>query len=161
MRSEPFQPVAHVVLCRRCPSGYQLCLHRREATGFMDGYWVLPGGRIDSGEEATEAAYRELFEEWGVKAPRLTLVAQLSYETNGAVDPFGAIIERCGSNFVFLAEKWQGVPRAIEPHLHGSPAFFDIHQLPTPVPVWVQDVANQLECGSSVLVKHYREVIER
>jgi 8-oxo-dGTP pyrophosphatase MutT (NUDIX family) len=41
------------------------------------GQFALPGGRLDQGEDAVDAALRELDEELGVRAPRSTYVGTL------------------------------------------------------------------------------------
>ena len=38
------------------------------------GQWALPGGRLDAGESAEEAALRELQEEINLTLPRLSLI---------------------------------------------------------------------------------------
>ncbi|MFT5195396.1 MAG: 8-oxo-dGTP diphosphatase [Cellvibrionaceae bacterium] len=40
-------------------------------------YWEIPGGSIDPGESALEAAHRELFEESGQVVKKLNLFAKL------------------------------------------------------------------------------------
>lgn len=53
-----------------------LCRHRDRLT------WETPGGHIEPGESAIGAARRELFEEAGIVASRLTPVAD--YDVDGA-----------------------------------------------------------------------------
>lgn len=40
----------------------------------LEGQWSLPGGRIERGERAADAALRELWEETGVKAELIGLI---------------------------------------------------------------------------------------
>lgn len=49
----------------------QILLHRLEG----DPFWALPGGRVESGETATQAAKREMLEELGIEAEIGQLVA--------------------------------------------------------------------------------------
>lgn len=46
--------------------------------------WVFPGGKIASGEPATRAARRELFEETGVTAARGSLIGRRIHPVSGA-----------------------------------------------------------------------------
>jgi 8-oxo-dGTP pyrophosphatase MutT (NUDIX family) len=57
---------AAVVLCRRAP---RLNAHA--------GQWALPGGRVDAGESAVDAALRELDEELGVRLAADTVIGLL------------------------------------------------------------------------------------
>ena len=50
------------------------------------GTWAFPGGRVEPGETALEAAHRELMEETGVRAGRLHLLGVYS---DPARDPRG------------------------------------------------------------------------
>jgi 8-oxo-dGTP diphosphatase len=67
----PPRPVPAVgVVCLR---GCEVLLIRRGKPP-MQGAWSLPGGRIEWGERAADAALRELFEETGVEAELLGLI---------------------------------------------------------------------------------------
>jgi 8-oxo-dGTP diphosphatase len=56
-----------------CLRGDEVLLIRR-GNPPLAGAWSLPGGRIEWGERARDAALRELFEETGVEAEILGLV---------------------------------------------------------------------------------------
>jgi 8-oxo-dGTP diphosphatase len=57
------------------PVGGEMCvLLVKRANMPFQGFWALPGGKVDRGETAREAAHRELKEETGVKLPTLNPV---------------------------------------------------------------------------------------
>jgi 8-oxo-dGTP diphosphatase len=65
------KPIAAVgVVCLR---GEEVLLIRRGAAPF-EGQWSLPGGRIEWGERAADAALRELKEEAGCEAALVGLI---------------------------------------------------------------------------------------
>lgn len=55
----------------------RLLLIRRRHPPFADGF-ALPGGFVEYGERVEEAARRELFEETGLRAARLSLIGVYS-----------------------------------------------------------------------------------
>lgn len=79
-----------------CLRGDEVLLIRR-GTPPRQGEWSLPGGRIESGEMATDAAIRELREETGVEA-RLT----------GLLDVVDGIFPTAGRHYVLIdyAAEW-------------------------------------------------------
>lgn len=68
----------HVLLIRRRWSPYK-------------GYWALPGGHVDAGEESWETAYRELHEETGLELAPGTLRHVGVYDTPDR-DPRGRYV---------------------------------------------------------------------
>lgn len=73
----PALPAATAVIIRDGGTGVEALLLRRPMTmRFAPGMWVFPGGRVDEGESALEAAVRETREETGIAlaASALTFV---------------------------------------------------------------------------------------
>ncbi|MEM7155034.1 MAG: NUDIX domain-containing protein [Myxococcota bacterium] len=55
------------------PGGIVLVQRRRADAGHGAGRWELPGGKLEPAEHPRDALMRELVEEWGPAASRLTL----------------------------------------------------------------------------------------
>lgn len=85
-------PCAGVV----CLRGDQVLLIRRGRPP-LRGEWSLPGGRIEPGERAVDAALRELREETGVEA-----------EITGLLDVVDGIFPDAGRHYVLIdyAARW-------------------------------------------------------
>ena len=86
-----------------CLRGGEVLLIRR-GTPPRQGEWSLPGGRIEPGERAMEAALRELREETGVEA-----------EITGLIDVVDGLFPEAGRHYVLIdyAARWlSGEPAA-------------------------------------------------
>ena len=86
-----------------CLRGDEVLLIRRGRPP-RAGQWSLPGGRIEPGERAIEAALRELMEETGVSADIL-----------GLIDVVDGLFPADGRHYVLIdyAARWTaGEPRA-------------------------------------------------
>lgn len=125
MERDRFAVVVHVLMFR----GDELFLLRRGATGFMDGYYALPGGHQHAGESVLEAARRECEEETGVTDVELVPVCVMPYRAG----------RHQGLNFVFEAVSWQGEPRVAEPDLFSEKAWANAGDLPRPHAMWISD----------------------
>ncbi len=71
------------VVCGIIYKNRQILICRKKPDKSLGGYWEFPGGKIEAGETAPEALYRELKEELGMSASigkRYTTVFH-SYET--------------------------------------------------------------------------------
>jgi ADP-ribose pyrophosphatase YjhB (NUDIX family) len=135
---------ASVIIFRR---GHKIaCIHRQN-TGWYDGYYALPGGKVDPGESFTHAAIREAKEEVGLNLTtdnlEILLVAHIKGE-DGAI----------WVNVLFEAHDWSGELFNAEPNKSSELVWQDIDSLPeNTVPnthVYLKALAagkHYVECG--------------
>jgi 8-oxo-dGTP pyrophosphatase MutT (NUDIX family) len=99
-----FPVIVHTVLWR----GPKLLLLRRAGTGYLDGWYALPGGHLEAGEGIVECAVRECREEAGIEL------------SDAAVAPLAVLPYRSadgqGVDFVMSCSDFSGEPRLAEPH---------------------------------------------
>ncbi len=126
-----FPMVAHVVLIRRAPEP-QIFLQRRAGTGFLDGFYGLPGGHLEAGELPSEAARRECQEETGVSVLALEPRCVLPYRYRGAV----------GVNWVFTANGYDQEPRLAEPASADVAVWADLTCLPQRRARWIDQAVD-------------------
>lgn len=120
-----FPVVVHVLLKR----GATVALLKRANTGFMDGYYALPGGHQEQGESVSQAAGRELAEELGVVAVQMRPACVLPYRSG----------RHQGVNFVFSCEEFRGEPVINEPELFAELVWVAPDALPRPTADWIPD----------------------
>lgn len=117
----------------------RLLLLRRSNTGFMDGWFSLPGGHRDAGESVLDAARRECTEEACVTVEQIEPVVVMPYA--GGVD------------FVFEATRWSGTPAIGEPDKCDALTFAALDALPEPTTRFVKAA---LECrGTGVWYREF------
>jgi 8-oxo-dGTP pyrophosphatase MutT (NUDIX family) len=133
MSRERFVVVVHVLMIRNG----QLFMLRRASTGFMDGFYALPGGHQEAGESISAAAHRECLEETGIVPENLTPVCVMPYRSG----------RHQGLNFIFETTHFQGEPRVNEPDLFDAGIWVDPDKLPEPVAVWLPDVLAMRSAG--------------
>lgn len=76
MARDRFAVVVHTII--RNDAGETLLL-RRANTGFMDGYYALPGGHREAGESVAARAVRECKEEAGLVVDEVRAAMVLPY----------------------------------------------------------------------------------
>ena len=95
----------------------------RQNTGWYDGYYGLPGGKVDPGESFTHAAIREAEEEVGVRLTAANLDVVFAAHVKG--EEADAWV-----NAVFEVRDWAGELINAEPHMSSELAWLDPNDLP-------------------------------
>lgn len=101
----------------------EILLHQRsEGSRYLAGHWDFPSGHVEAGEGIAVTAARELKEETDLatEPDNLKLIAIASDQTD-----FPYV------NFLFLADRWEGVSRIIEPDKCDDMRWFPLGKLPS------------------------------
>lgn len=119
----------------------EIALVLRKSTGWMDGNYGLPSGKVEEDEPFMACAIREAKEEAEVDIDPADLQYAMTmhrYEKgqNNWVDVF------------FVARKWSGEAYNAEPHKHGELKWFPVNQLPENMVPNVRDAIEQIEKGN-------------
>lgn len=82
----------------------RILMAQRRADQMSPGAWEIPGGKVEAGETAAEAARRELLEETGLAARDMRFLTHYSHR-----------FERRSINLtIFEATDWSGIPQGRE-----------------------------------------------
>lgn len=128
-------PAAYIILKK----DNKVLLGRRKNSSYYDGWYGLPSGHIEAGELPIVAAIRETKEEIGILLnPKDIRLVHTMYRT--AHDETG---DR--SDYFFTAEKWEGEPKIMEPHMCDDLNWFPIDKLPENIIHYLKDVLRCVE----------------
>ena len=116
----------------------------RQNTGFMDGNYSLPAGRVEEDEPFTLGAVREAFEEVGltVKVEDIKHVHTQHRYSSGSkfkqwVDVF------------FVADNWVGEPSNTEPDKHSKIEWLPINNLPDNIMDYQKNALDRIAKGKT------------
>lgn len=126
------------VLFRR---GNKLAFIKRGNTGWMDGMYGLPAGRVDEGESFTQAAIREAYEESGAVVTAQNLKPVLTWQRHYADGDWVDV--------VFEASKWEGELYNAEPDVHTELAWLDLDNLPSNIIPEILFALEQIKAGKT------------
>lgn len=87
-----------------CDASGRVLIAERVGGGAFQGLWEFPGGKIAPGESASEALYRELAEELGIKVTECSSFMNLRHE----------YVDRLVTIEFFLVNSWKRKPMGRE-----------------------------------------------
>jgi len=113
----------------------------RSNTGWMNGHYGLPSGRVEKQESWKTAAIREAKEEVGITVRpadlQLVLTAHRTHPDSDWVDT------------LYEVTAWSGELYNAEPEIHGELAWFDINNLPQNMVPYVRDYVLAIVAGQN------------
>lgn len=129
--------------------GEQVYLQRRFQTGYMDGLYEPPAGKMDEGEFPHQTAVRETFEEAGVVISETNLELFHTYVNLTNNDPWLGLF--------FRTLHWSGEPSIREPGKCDDAGFFDLSDLPLLTPQ-VHDAIGKLATAPAIEMSTYSNI---
>jgi 8-oxo-dGTP diphosphatase len=118
----------------------------RSNTGWMDGYYGLPAGKVEKGESAVAAAIREAKEEAGVIVKDNDLEHTLTLHRYDKDNPAKEWID-----IFFVTDKWQGNAYNAEPEVHGELVWLDSKKLPDNMTPYIHAAVEAIDRGETYL----------
>jgi 8-oxo-dGTP pyrophosphatase MutT (NUDIX family) len=126
--------------------GSSLLLALRQNTGYDDGLWNLPSGKLEHGEDAVSAVLREAWEEIGVRLSSVRPVVTVHHRVSPAQARVGLVFAAPfdpGSH---------GAPVNAEPHKCGGIGWFPAATLPPNMSGYSADCVQAYLDGASFLL---------
>lgn len=113
------------LLLREHNGKWEVLLHRRHNTGYMDGKWDIAGsGHVDEDETARQALARECTEELGLRVrPEDAEFAHVCHR-------LGKEGDRTYYDLYFFVRAYQGTPAIMEPNKCDGLDWFPLDALP-------------------------------
>ncbi len=113
----------------------KVLLSKRLNTGYADGMWSLPGGKIDGNETLIDALCREAFEEIGVMPKNATFKGMMHKIEHNNYENIATF---------FVVRDWSGAIDNKEPHKCSELQFFSIDELPTTISPYISYFFNNM-----------------
>lgn len=119
----------------------KVCLGQRQNTSYMDGYYGLISGHVESGEAASEAMVREAEEEAGIKInPNDLKTAHIMHRASS---------DRFNIDVFFSCDTFEGDVVNKEPKKCAGWEFFELSHLPENLVDYVRQAIEAYTAGQS------------
>ena len=124
---EMFKSAVHLILIK----DNKILVQKRMGTKLWNGYYALPAGHIDSGENQYEALIREAKEELGIIIDEKDILNSYVVLRRNYFEIDGKILEPY-VDFYFEVKNYKGTPSIMECDKCSSLDWYSIDSLPSP-----------------------------
>lgn len=112
----------------------KILLMRRKNTGFADGFYSMPAGKLEPKESVEDAIIREVEEEMNINIKNETLKTIQVMNRNGS--------DRERIDYFFTVDRWSGEIKNNEPNKCDDLKWFDINDLPENTVPYIKEAIN-------------------
>ena len=112
----------------------KILLMRRKDTGFADGFYSMPAGKLEPKESVENAIIREVEEEININIKNETLKTVQVMNRNGS--------DRERIDYFFTVDRWSGELKNNEPNKCDDLKWFDINNLPENTIPYIKEAIN-------------------
>ena len=112
----------------------KILLTRRKNTGFADGFYSMPAGKLEPKESVEDAIIREVEEEININIKNETLKTVQVMNRNGS--------DRERIDYFFTVDRWSGKIKNNEPNKCDDLKWFDINNLPENTVSYIKEAVN-------------------
>ena len=109
----------------------KILLMRRKDTGFADGFYSMPAGKLEPKESVENAIIREVKEEINIDIKNETLKTIQVMNRNG--------IDRERIDYFFTVDRWNGEIKNNEPNKCDDLKWFDLDYLPENIVPYIKE----------------------
>ncbi len=131
-------PTTHLASLTILEKEGKILLMRRAGTGFADGLYTLPSGKVEPNESFSKAAIRETLEE---------VNAEIEPSDLKSVHIMFEKLEESDLSWIhhfFLTKKWSREIKNMEPHKCDDLRWFEKNKLPTNILPFVKESLDKI-----------------
>ena len=124
---ETFKSASHMLIIK----DNKLLVQRRQGSKLWPGFYGVPAGHIDKGENQYDALIREAKEELGIKITKENIIKEYVVLRRNYFEIDGKQLEPY-IDYYFEINNYEGTPRIMEPDKCTELIWVDINDLPEP-----------------------------
>lgn len=122
-----FKSAVHIIL----NNNNKILLQKRKGTKLWHGYYALPAGHIDEGENQYDALVREAKEELGIEIKPNDIINSYIVLRRNFFEVDGKILEPY-IDYYFEIKNYKGIPKIVEKDKCDELIWADVNDLPEP-----------------------------